>query len=79
MAFQRVPEMEPRFEPVVILPPHALPFKIAPPFEVDHDPLYCSFGNQHFRRDISNADTRPEKDAMEHMGMIAQERPVRVL
>ena len=79
MVFQRVSQVEPRFEPVMILAPHALPFEVAPPFEIDHDPLYGPFCNQHLHRNVSNADVGPEKDAMEDMGMVAQKRPVRVL
>jgi hypothetical protein len=79
MVFQRVPQMEPRVESVMILAPHALPLEVAPPFEIDHYPLYGPFCNQHHHRNVSNADVGPEKDAMEDMGMVAQKRPVRVL
>ena len=79
MVFQRVSQMEPRVEPVMILAPDALSFEVAPPFEIDHDPLYGPFRNQHLHRNVSNADVGPEKDAMEDMSMVAQKRPVRVL
>jgi hypothetical protein len=68
--------MAPRFEPVMILAPHALPFEVAPPFEIDHYPLYGPFCNPHLHRNVSNADVGPERDAIEDMGMVAQKRPV---
>ena len=68
--------MEPRFEPVMILAPHALPFKVAPAFEIDHDPLYGPFCNLHLYRNIPDADVGPARDAIEDMGMVAQKRPV---
>jgi hypothetical protein len=73
--FQRMPEMEPWFEPVMILAPHALPFEIATPFEIDHDPLYSPFRDLHLHRDVSNADVWQERDAIQDMGMVAQKRP----
>ncbi len=79
MVLQRVSQMEPPVEPVMILAPHALAFEVAPPFEIDHDTLYGPFCNQHLDRDVSNADVGPKKDAMEDVGMVAQKRPVRVL
>ena len=71
--------MESRFEPVMILSPHAIPFQVAPSFEIDHDPLHGSIGDQHLRRNVANADPGPEKDAVEDVSVIAQKRPVRVL
>ena len=71
--------MELRGETVMILAPHALPFEVASPFEIDHYPLYGPFCNQHPHRNVSNADVGPEKDAVEDMSMVAQKRPVRVL
>ena len=49
----------------MILPPDAIAFQVASSFQVDHDPLHGSFGDQHLCRNVSNADARPEKDAME--------------
>ena len=79
MVFQRVSQMQSWFEPVMILAPHTLPFEVAPPFKIDHDPLHGPFGNQYLHRDVSNADVGRDIDAMEDMRMIAQERPVRML
>ena len=76
MVFQRVSQMAPRFEPVMILASHALAYEVAAPFEIDHDPLYGSFCNLHLHSNVSNADVGPERDAMEDMGMVTQKRPV---
>ena len=70
--------MESRFKPVMILAAHALPSEVAPPFEIDHDPLNGPFRNQYLHRNVSNANVGPEKDAMEDVGMVAQKRPIRV-
>lgn len=67
--------MEPRFEPVMILPPHALAFEVAPLFEIDHDPLYGPFCNLHLQGNITNADVGPGGDAIQDMRMVAQKRP----
>ena len=75
MVFQRVSQMEPRFEPVAILAPDTFPFEVAPPFQIDHDPLYGPFGNPHLYRNVSNANVGRERDAIEDMGMVAQKCP----
>ena len=76
MTFQRVPQIESWFEPVMILAPHALPFEVAPSFEIDHDPLNGPFRNLHLDRNVSNADGGRERDAIQDMRMVTQERPV---
>ena len=76
MLLQRVPQVTPRFKPVQILTAHALALKETAPFQVNYDPLDSPLRDLHLRRDISNADAGPEKDAMQDMGVIAQKRPV---
>lgn len=76
MVFQGVSQMEPRFQPVTILAPHALPFEVAPPFKIDHDPLYGPFCDLYHHRNVSNADIGPERDAIEDVRMVAEKRPV---
>ena len=78
MVFQRVSQIEPRLEPVMILAAYALPFEIARLFEIDHDPLHGPFCDQNFHRNVSNADPGPEKNAMQNVSVIAQKRPIRV-
>ena len=78
MAFQGVSQMQPRFEPVAVLAPNTLSLEIAPPLEIDDDPLYGPFCNQHLDRNISNADVGPKENAIKHMGMVAQKRPCRM-
>jgi hypothetical protein len=70
--------MEPRFEPVAVLAPNTLSLEIAPPLQIDDDPQYGPFCNQHLGRNVSNADVGPKKNAMEHMGMVAHKRPIRM-
>lgn len=76
MLLQRVPQVTPRFQPVQILTTHSLAFEITGPLEINHDPLHGPLRDLHLRRDISNADTGPEKDAMQDVGVVAQKRPV---
>ena len=71
MVFQRVSQIEPWLEPVMILTADARPFEIAPLFEIDHDPLHSSLGDLDFRRNVSNTDLRPEKYAMQNVRVIA--------
>ncbi len=71
MVFQRVSQMAPPFEPVMILAPHALPFEVTSTFEIDHDPLHGPFCNLHLHRNVSNADTGRERNAIEDVGMVA--------
>ena len=68
--------MKSRLEPVLVLAPDALPFEVAPAFEIDHDPLHGSFCNSHLERNVSNADVGPVRDAMEDVRMVAQKRPI---
>jgi hypothetical protein len=70
--------MVPRFEAVVVLAPNTLTFEIAPPLEINNDPLHGPFRDQYFERNVSKADVRPKKNAMEHQGMVAQKRPTRM-
>jgi hypothetical protein len=79
MALQRVSQVQPPFEPVVVLAPHALALDVAPSFQIDHDPLDGPFGNSHHGRNVSNADFGPDRDAIEHVRMVAQERPYRIV
>jgi hypothetical protein len=79
VVFQRMPQVESGREPVMILAAHAFAFEVTAPFQVDHDPLHGPFGDQYFIRDVSNADIRPEKDAMQDVRVIAEKRPARVL
>ncbi len=75
VVFERVPQMEARLEPVVVLPPDALSFEVASHFEVDDDSLHSSFGDLHSRRDVANAGVGAKRDAVEDVRVIAQERP----
>lgn len=76
---QRVSQMPTWLEPVMILPADAIAFEIAAVFEINNDPLHGTFGDQHLLGDVSNANGRPEKDAMQDVCVIAQERPFWVL
>jgi len=64
MLLQRMSQVAPRFKPIQILAAHALPLEVTAPFQVNHDPLDGPLRDLHFRRNIPNADTGPEKDAM---------------
>ena len=78
MAFQRVPQMEPTVEPIMILATHALTFEVTAPFEFDHDTLYSSLCNQHLHRNVANAYVGRCIDAMEDVSMVAQKCPDRM-
>ncbi len=79
MAFQRVSQMQPGFYPVMVMTSHTLPIEVSPPFEIHDDSLHSPLGNAHFRRNVSNSDVGPDRDAEKDMGMVAQKGPNRRL
>jgi hypothetical protein len=76
MLFQRVSQVQPSLEPVMILAADALMFEVASLFEIDHDPLHRPFGNLHLGGNVSQANVGHDRNAVKDVGVIAQERPV---
>ncbi len=71
MFLQRMTQRHGRLQAVLVLAAHAFAAKITGGLQIGHNPLHRSFGNTDFRRDVSQSDVLPDRQAEEDVGVVA--------